>query len=47
VDGAYFGGHVGPANNKVNRRDRRLAENQAGKRRVVVIIAWRTVPDGY
>jgi hypothetical protein len=28
IDGAYFGGHVRPANVKENRRDRRLAENQ-------------------
>jgi len=38
VDGAYFGGYVKPANKRENRRDRRLAENQTGKRRVVVII---------
>jgi transposase-like protein len=38
VDGAYFGGHVRPSNRVENRRDRRLAENQTGKRRVVVII---------
>lgn len=37
VDGAYFGGHVRPANYKENRRDRRLAVNQSGKRKVVVI----------
>jgi transposase-like protein len=37
VDGAYFGGYVKPANYKENRRDRRLAKNQNGKRRVVVI----------
>ena len=37
VDGAYFGGHVRPANLKENRRDRRLVENQIGKRRVVVV----------
>ena len=37
VDGAYFGGHVRPANNKSNRRDRRLAINQNGKRQVVVV----------
>ncbi len=41
VDGAYFGGHVRPANRKVDRKDRRLAENQTGKRRVVVIIRER------
>jgi transposase-like protein len=38
VDGAYFGGYVKPANKIENRRDRRLAETQTGKRRVVVII---------
>jgi transposase-like protein len=37
VDGAYFGGHVRPANHKENRVDRRLAENQTGKRQVVVV----------
>jgi len=31
-------GHVRPANKKVDRKDRRLAENQTGKRRVVVIM---------
>lgn len=37
VDGAYFGGHVKPANRKDKRVDRRLAENQSGKRQVVVV----------
>ena len=37
VDGAYFGGHIRPANHKENRVDRRLAANQTGKRQVVVI----------
>ncbi|MEZ5695386.1 MAG: IS1595 family transposase [Sphingomonadaceae bacterium] len=37
VDGAYFGGHIRPANNKENRRDRRLAKHQTGKRQVVVV----------
>ncbi len=37
VDGAYFGGHVRPANARENRRDRRLAINQSGKRQVVVV----------
>src|SRR5580692_8861377 len=41
VDGAYFGGYVKPANRLENRRDRRLTENQSGKRRVVVIIRQR------
>jgi transposase-like protein len=37
VDGAYFGGYVKPANRKENRRDRRLSENQSGKRQVVIV----------
>ena len=41
VDGAYFGGHIRPANHKENRRDRRLAQNQTGKRRVVVVARER------
>jgi transposase-like protein len=48
TDGAYFGGYVKPANHKENRRDRRLAENQSGKRQVVVIVRerdGRTIPE--
>jgi transposase-like protein len=41
IDGAYFGGHVRPRNQKEKRRDRRLAENQTGKRRVVVVMRER------
>lgn len=41
VDGAYFGGHVKPANFKENCRDRRLAKNQNGKRQVVVVARER------
>lgn len=41
IDGAYFGGHVRPANVKVNHRDRRLSENQSGKRRVMIGIRQR------
>jgi transposase-like protein len=41
VDGAYFGGYVKPANHVENRRDRRLAANQNGKRKVVVVIRER------
>ena len=35
VDGCYVGGHVRPENRKADRKDRRLAENQSGKRQVV------------
>lgn len=41
VDGGYFGGYMKPANHKENRRDRRLAKNQNGKRQVVVVIRER------
>jgi transposase-like protein len=41
IDGAYFGGYVKPRNYKENRRDRRLRENQSGKRKVVVAIRER------
>ncbi len=47
IDGAYFGGYVKPENRKEDRRDRRLSENQTGKRRVVVVMRerdGRTVP---
>ncbi len=38
IDGAYFGGYVKPSNLRENRRDLRKAENQSGKRQVVVVI---------
>ena len=41
VDGGYFGGYIKPANQKVDRRDRRLTQNQNGKRKSVVIIRER------
>lgn len=41
VDGAYFGGHVRPENRKEDRLDRRLAENQTGKRQCVVVVRER------
>ena len=41
IDGGYFGGYIKPANFKENRRDRRLAKNQNGKRQVVVIVRER------
>ena len=44
VDGAYVGGHVRKANHKDNRVDRRLAENQTGKRQVVVVVRQRNWP---
>jgi transposase-like protein len=47
TDGAYFGGHIRPANHKENRRDRRLAKNQNGKRQSLVIVRERggsTIP---
>jgi hypothetical protein len=41
IDGAYFGGHVRPANLAADRIDRRLSENQSGKRRAVVVMRER------
>ncbi|TGP57240.1 IS1595 family transposase [bacterium M00.F.Ca.ET.230.01.1.1] len=41
IDGAYFGGHIRPANYKADRIDRRLARHQTGKRRVVVVMRER------
>jgi hypothetical protein len=41
IDGGYFGGYIKPANLKEDRLDRRLARNQNGKRKVVVIIRER------
>ena len=41
IDGAYFGGHIRPANKAEDRVDRRLAEHQTGKRRVVVALRQR------
>lgn len=41
VDGAYFGGHIRPENYKADRVDRRLAQHQTGKRRVVVVMRER------
>ena len=41
IDGAYFGGSIRPANRKVDRIDRRLAENQTGTRRVVIALRQR------
>jgi len=41
VDGGYFGGYIKPANERQHRRDRRMAKNQNGKRKVVVIVRER------
>ena len=41
IDGAYFGGHIRPENLAIDRVDRRLGENQSGKRRVVVAMRER------
>ncbi len=41
IDGAYFGGYVKPENRKEDRKDRRLAINQSGKRRAVVVMRER------
>lgn len=41
IDGAYFGGKLRQANRKADRKDRRLARHQNGKRRVVVAARQR------
>lgn len=41
IDGGYFGGYVKPANEKADRKDRRLLENRTGKRQCVVIMRER------
>jgi transposase-like protein len=41
IDGAYFGGHLRPENLVADRIDRRLVDNQSGKRRVVVAMRER------
>ena len=41
MDGAYFGGHMRPANQKKDRVDRRLSKNQTGKRQCVVVMRQR------
>ena len=41
IDGCYVGGHMRPENLKKDRKDRRLAENQTGKRKCVVVIRER------
>lgn len=47
IDGAYFGGHVRQENRIEDRKDRRLAEHQTGKKRVVIALrerGGRTLP---
>lgn len=41
IDGAYFGGHVRPKNNKPKRVDRRRLPHRSGKRKCVVIFRER------
>ncbi len=41
IDGAYFGGHIKQENRKEDRKDRRLLENQNGKRQAVVVMRAR------
>jgi len=47
IDGAYFGGHSKPANEKKDRTDRRKAEEATGKRQSLVVArerGGRTLP---
>jgi len=41
IDGAYFGGHIRPANFKTDRVDRRKKAYQTGERRVVIAMRER------
>ncbi|HYD31084.1 MAG TPA: IS1595 family transposase [Azospirillaceae bacterium] len=41
IDSGYSGGHNRPANHKKDRIDRRLAENQTGKRQCFIVIRER------
>jgi hypothetical protein len=41
IDGGYFGGYSKPGNRAEDRHDRRLAENQTGKRQCVVVARER------
>lgn len=41
IDGAYFGGHIKPANKRLDRIDRRLKKHQTGKRKAVVVMRER------
>ena len=44
IDGCHIGGHVRPENRKVDRKDRRLAENKDADRRVVIALCERQAP---
>ncbi len=44
LDGCYFNGYVKPANQKVNRRDRRLARNQNPNKSVIMVLRQRGGP---
>lgn len=46
VDGAYFGGHIKPKNRKEDRIDRRLVENQTGKKKCVFVIKLKNPTGG-
>lgn len=41
IDGAFFGGHIRPANKAEDRIDRRKAQHQTGTRRVVIALRQR------
>jgi transposase-like protein len=41
IDGMFHGGSIRPANKAADRIDRRLAQNQTGKRRVVIALRQR------
>jgi len=47
IDSGYFGGYVKPANLRIHRADRRIAENKSGKRKAVIVVRERggeTIP---
>lgn len=41
IDGGFFGGYKKPANMREDRKDRRFASNQTGKRQCVVVVRER------
>jgi transposase-like protein len=42
IDSGWFGGHIRPTNLREKRIDRRLASNQTGKRKAVIIVRERS-----